>query len=204
MSNLNIVRRPAAAPIGGNRHPVLRRVYAARGIASEDELDLSLARLLPVSTLDGVTAAVNLLIDALARDRHVTVIGDFDADGATSTAVLVRGLRRLGMGKVDYLVPDRFRFGYGLTPQIVALAAERQPQLIVTVDNGMSSDEGVTAARERGIDVLITDHHLPGATLPAANAICNPNLAGASFASKSLAGVGVAFYVLAALYRRVS
>jgi single-stranded-DNA-specific exonuclease len=204
MPGLKIVRRPAAVAITGNQHPVLRRVYAARGIESQDQLDLTLAQLLPVSTLDGVAGAVDLLLDALTRDRHVTVIGDFDADGATSTALLVRGLRRLGMTQVDYLVPDRFRFGYGLTPQIVALAAERQPQLIVTVDNGMSSEEGVAAARGLGIDVLITDHHLPGTTLPAANAICNPNLAGASFASKSLAGVGVAFYVLAALYRRVA
>jgi len=183
---------------------VLRRVYAARGIASLAELDLGLAGLLPVSSLDGIVEAVDLLLDARARGRRVLVVGDFDADGATSCALLVRGLTRLGFAEVGYLVPDRFRFGYGMTPEIVALAAERAPGLIVTVDNGMSSEAGVAVARKLGIDVLITDHHLPGATLPAANAICNPNLAGATFGSKALAGVGVAFYVLAALTRRLA
>jgi single-stranded-DNA-specific exonuclease len=199
-----IVRRHAAAPFASDIDAVLRRVYAARGISSPDDLDLGLSGLLPIGTLDGVDAAVDLLADAMARERRVIVVGDFDADGATSCALLVRGLKRLGLNDAGYLVPDRFRFGYGLTPEIVALAAERAPGLIVTVDNGMSSDAGVAAARARGIDVLITDHHLPGGTLPAANAICNPNLAGAAFASKSLAGVGVAFYVLAALSRRLA
>lgn len=199
-----IVRRAMNGALAGNLDPVLLRVYAARGIESADELNLDLRELLPVSSLDGIAAAVELLIDARARQRRVLIIGDFDADGATSTALLVRGLRRLGFAEVGYLVPDRFRFGYGLTPEIVALAEERAPQLIITVDNGMSSDAGVAAARGRGIDVLITDHHLPGATLPEANAICNPNLAGAAFPSKALAGVGVAFYVLAALTRRLA
>lgn len=198
-----IVRRTVHAPLAGNLDPVLRRVYAARGIGSADELNLDLQELLPVSSLDGIEGAVDLLMDAYARRRRLLVIGDFDADGATSTALVVRGLRRLGFSEVGYLVPDRFRFGYGLTPEIVALAAERAPDLIITVDNGMSSDAGVAAARARGIDVLITDHHLPGATLPDANAICNPNLTGAVFKSKALAGVGVAFYVLAALTRRL-
>ena len=195
---------PSPTAPDGDLNPVLRRVYGARGIGSAADLDLGLAGLLPVSSLDGIEGAVDLLVDALARGRRVIVVGDFDADGATSSALLVRGLSRLGFEGVGYLVPDRFRFGYGLTPEIVALAAEREPGLIITVDNGMSSDTGVAAARARGIDVLITDHHLPGATLPAANAICNPNLAGASFASKALAGVGVAFYVLAALTRRLA
>lgn len=204
MQRVRIVRRSAAVPLTGSLDPVLRRVYAVRGIASLAELDLGLGGLLPVSSLDGIDGAVDLLLDAQARERRVLVVGDFDADGATSCALLVRGLGRLGFAEVGYLVPDRFRFGYGLTPQIVALAAERRPGLIVTVDNGMSSEAGVRAARELGIDVLITDHHLPGAALPAANAICNPNLAGATFPSKSLAGVGVAFYVLAAITRRLA
>jgi single-stranded-DNA-specific exonuclease len=133
----------------------------------------------------------------------VLVVGDFDADGATSCALMVRALRALGFAHVDFLVPNRFRFGYGLTPEIVALAGERQPSLIVTVDNGVSSQAGVAAARAAGIDVLITDHHLPGAELPAANVIVNPNLAGSRFGSRALAGVGVAFYVLAAVARRL-
>ncbi len=204
MQRIRIVRRPVAAALTGNLDPVLGRVYAARGIATVAELDLGLGGLLPVSSLDGINGAVDVLLDAHARKRRVLVVADFDADGATSCALLVRGLRRLGFAEVGYLVPDRFRFGYGLTPEIVALAAEREPGLIVTVDNGMSSEAGVAAARKLGIDVVITDHHLPGATLPAANAICNPNLAGAAFASKSLAGVGVAFYVLAAITRRLA
>ena len=204
MQSLKIVRRAVTTAPDGDLNPVLRRVYGARGIGSAADLDLGLAGLLPVSSLDGIEGAVDLLVDALARRRRVIVVGDFDADGATSSALLVRGLSRLGFEGVGYLVPDRFRFGYGLTPEIVALAAEREPGLIITVDNGMSSDTGVAAARARGIDVLITDHHLPGATLPAANAICNPNLAGARFASKALAGVGVAFYVLAAVTRRLA
>lgn len=198
-----IVRRTFTASFDGAFDPVLRRVYAARGVTAEADVDLALGGLLPVSSLDGLGAAVDMLHDAVQHDRRVVVIGDFDADGATSSALLVRGLRRLGMRDAGYLVPDRFRFGYGLTPEIVALAAERKPDLIVTVDNGMSSDAGVAAARALGIDVLITDHHLPGDSLPAANAICNPNLRGALFGSRALAGVGVAFYVLAGLYRHL-
>jgi single-stranded-DNA-specific exonuclease len=204
MRTARIVRRSGLAPVLPEVDPVLRRVYSLRGVASPEELELGLAGLLPIGTLDGVDAAADVLIDARDRGRRIIVVGDFDADGATSCALLVRGLRRLGFGDVGYLVPDRFRFGYGLTPEIVALAAARAPGLIVTVDNGMSSEAGVAAARALGIDVLITDHHLPGATLPGATAICNPNLAGAAFASKSLAGVGVAFYVLAAVSRRVA
>ena len=201
---LRIVRRtpaPPGAAIGGSaRHPVLERVYAARGVRSAAELDLSLARLLPVGTLEGIPAAVELLLRHRTAGR-VLVIGDFDADGATSSALMVRALRDGGFASVDFLVPNRFQFGYGLTPEIVMLAAARAPTLIVTVDNGISSNAGVTAARERGIDVLITDHHLPGARLPDANVIVNPNLGGSRFASRTLAGVGVAFYVMAALRR---
>lgn len=181
-------------------HPVLRRVYAARGLQSSAELDLSLEQLLPVGSLEGVEAAAQLLAAHRAAGR-VLVIGDFDADGATSTALVVRGLRALQFAHVDFLVPNRFRFGYGLTPEIVALAATRRPSLIVTVDNGVSSVAGVDAARELGIPVLVTDHHLPGAELPRAEVIVNPNLAGCRFASPALAGVGVAFYVIAALAR---
>ena len=200
---LRIVRRVPAAPVsyGAALHPVLQRVYAARGVRSSQELDHSLERLLPVGTLEGIAAAVELLLGH--RGGRVLVVGDFDADGATSCALMVRALRALGFGHVDFLVPNRFRFGYGLTPEIVALAAERNPSLIVTVDNGVSSQAGVAAARAAGIDVLITDHHLPGAELPAANVIVNPNLAGSRFGSRALAGVGVAFYVLAALVRQL-
>jgi single-stranded-DNA-specific exonuclease len=183
-------------------HPVLSRVYSARGVRCAEDLDLSLDRLLPVSSLEGVEPAVELLAAHRASGR-VLVVGDFDADGATGSALLVRAMRSLGFAHVDFLVPNRFRFGYGLTPGIVALAAERRPSLIVTVDNGVSSIEGVEAARALGIPVLITDHHLPGAKLPAADAIVNPNLAGATFASPALSGVGVAFYVVAALARAV-
>jgi single-stranded-DNA-specific exonuclease len=181
-----------------NLNPVLRRVYAARGLALEEDLDQSLQALLPVGSLPNVTEAASLL--AAHRDSgRVLVIGDFDADGATSSALVVRALRTLKFAHVDFLVPDRFRFGYGLTAEIVALAATREPTIIVTVDNGVSSLEGVEAARARGIPVLITDHHLPGSELPAAIAIVNPNLAGSTFASGALAGVGVAFYLMVAL-----
>jgi single-stranded-DNA-specific exonuclease len=200
--SLHIVRRAAmltAMPLGGRLHPVLERVYAARGVRSAAELDNSLERLLPVGTLEGIPAAVELLL--AHRARRVLVVGDFDADGATSCALVVRALRGCGFAAVDFLVPNRFEFGYGLTPEIVALAATRAPSLIVTVDNGISSAAGVAAARERGIDVLITDHHLPGAQLPDANVIVNPNLAASRFGSRALAGVGVAFYVMAAVRR---
>lgn len=172
-----------------------------RGVRTAADLDTSLERLLPVGTLEGVPAAVDLLVRH--RSGRVLIIGDFDADGATSTALMVRSLRAWGFSSVDFLVPNRFEFGYGLTPEIVALAADRAPTLIVTVDNGISSIAGVTSAREKGIDVLITDHHLAGAELPRANVIVNPNLSGSTFASRSLAGVGVAFYVMAALRRRL-
>lgn len=186
------------ADFAGHLHPVVRRVYAARGIASDSELDLSLDRLLPVGSLEGLDAATRLLELHRAAGR-VLVIGDFDADGATSTALLVRALRALRFAHVDFLVPNRFRFGYGLTPEIVALAATRTPSLIVTVDNGVSSVAGVEAAREMGIPVLVTDHHLPGSVLPRAEVIVNPNLPGSQFGSPALAGVGVAFYLIAAL-----
>jgi single-stranded-DNA-specific exonuclease len=181
-------------------HPVLRRAYAARGVLGPD-LALSLDQLMPVGTLDSVEAAVALILEH--RERRILVVGDFDADGATSTALIVRCLRAWGFTAVDFLVPNRFEFGYGLTPEIVGLAAERNPSLIITVDNGISSIAGVAAARARGIQVLVTDHHLPGAELPAADVIVNPNVSGSQFASRALAGVGVAFYVMAALRREL-
>lgn len=182
---------------------LLHRVYALRGVRTDDELKLGLDRLIPVGQLDGIARAVALLLEHRAKKSSLLVVGDFDADGATSTALVVRQLRRLGFERVDYIVPNRFQFGYGLTPEIVNLAVERGPHLIITVDNGVSSVSGVAAARAAGIDTLVTDHHLPGSELPAANAMVNPNLSGASFPSKALAGVGVAFYTMAALTREL-
>jgi len=203
---LQIVRRVAAhstAPFDHALHPVLQRIYAGRGIVHPAQLGLAPQKLLPVSSLDAVDAAAELLDTHRQRGGLVLVIGDFDADGATSTAVIVRALRAWGFPQVDFLVPNRFKFGYGLTPEIVALAQQREPALIVTVDNGISSNAGVAAARAAGIDVLITDHHLPGALLPQANVIVNPNVTGSTFPSRALAGVGVAFYCLVALRRRL-
>ena len=184
-------------------HPVLERVYRCRAVREPADLDLSLSALLPWQALGGIFEAVDLLADALSRRRRILVVGDFDADGATSAAVAVLGLRALGAADVGYMVPNRFEFGYGLTPEIVALAARAAPELLVTVDNGISSVEGVDAARELGMDVLVSDHHLPGERLPAANAIVNPNLVQDAFPSKALAGCGVAFYLLVALRARL-
>jgi single-stranded-DNA-specific exonuclease len=193
------LRADLQAALPASLHPALRRVYGARALASAGDLALSLDRLLPVSSLEGVEQAAELLLSCHRSRARVLIVGDFDADGATSTALMVRQLRVLGFEQPDFLVPDRFRFGYGLTPEIVRVAAERKPDLIVTVDNGMSSVDGVAEARRLGIDVLVTDHHLPGRELPQAACIVNPNAPGNGFASKSLAGVGVAFYVMAAL-----
>lgn len=198
-----IIRRrriPATQPLeGAGLHPLLARVYAARGLRSLDELDLSLGRLLPPASLLHAESAAALLADALAEQRSILVVGDFDADGATSTALAVLALRAFGADRVDYLVPNRFEYGYGLTPEIVELAAQRAPDIIITVDNGISSIEGVAAARALGIQTLVTDHHLAGRELPDATVIVNPNQPGCGFASKNLAGVGVIFYVMMAL-----
>jgi len=179
-------------------HPVLRRVYAARGVAAA-ELRLELKNLLPPDGLLGLERAAALLADAIAEQRQVVIAGDYDADGATGTALAVLGLRALGASRVDYVVPDRFRMGYGLSPALVDLAVERGAQLLVTVDNGIASLAGVAHAKALGLGVIVTDHHLPGAELPAADAIVNPNQPGCGFASKALAGVGVMFYLLMAL-----
>ncbi|WP_186181227.1 single-stranded-DNA-specific exonuclease RecJ [Burkholderia gladioli] len=179
-------------------HPVLARLYAARGVTCPEDIETALARLVPPASLKGCEDAAVLLADALAARKRVLVVADYDCDGATACAVAVRGLRMLG-ASIDYLVPNRFEYGYGLTPEIVKLAAARRPELLITVDNGIASVDGVAAANALGIDVLVTDHHLPGATLPAARAIVNPNQPGCEFPSKHIAGVGVMFYVLLAL-----
>jgi single-stranded-DNA-specific exonuclease len=190
---------PATLPDLGDLPALLTRLYAARGVQSAAELDKGLARLTPYQQLKGMDAAVDLLVLALRQQQRILIVGDFDADGATASSVGLLGLRMLGAAHVDYLVPNRFEYGYGLTPEIVAVALQRQPDLLITVDNGISSVEGVAAANAAGLPVLVTDHHLPGAELPAAAAIVNPNQPGCEFPSKSLAGVGVIFYVLLAL-----
>ena len=178
---------------------VLKRVYASRGITDPGQLALGLDQLLPPASLKGVTDAAELLADAIEGEARVLIVGDFDADGATSCAMAVSVLQQMGLREVAYLVPNRFEFGYGLTPEIVEMAAAQMPDLIVTVDNGISSVEGVSAAQALGISVLITDHHLPGDSLPTADVIVNPNQPECQFPSKSLAGVGVMFYVLSAV-----
>ncbi|HNE73062.1 MAG TPA: single-stranded-DNA-specific exonuclease RecJ [Giesbergeria sp.] len=177
-------------------HPLLARLYAARGVHTSDELDDSLSRLLPPSGLQGVQQAAQLLADAIASDQRLCIVADYDCDGATACAVAVRGLRLLGARHVDYLVPDRVVDGYGLTPPIARRVKERGADLLITVDNGIASVEGVAQAKALGLAVLVTDHHLPGAELPQADAIVNPNQPGCTFPSKSIAGVGVMFYVL--------
>ncbi|MBC7214561.1 MAG: single-stranded-DNA-specific exonuclease RecJ [Burkholderiaceae bacterium] len=180
-------------------HPLLARLYAARGVRSKDELDDGLARLLPPEGLRGIAQAATLLADAIAQDRRLCIVADYDCDGATACAVGVRGLRLLGARHVDYLVPDRVTDGYGLTPPIAERVQARGADVLITVDNGIASVEGVARAKALGLAVLVTDHHLPGPTLPSADAIVNPNQPGCSFESKALAGVGVMFYVLLAL-----
>lgn len=202
--SLSIARRACAdagSLLDSGLHPVLRRIYAARGIRAQADLVLSTRQLLPVGTLGSVHSAAQLLLQHRTSGGLILIIGDFDADGATSTALLMRALQSWGFPAVDFLVPNRFEFGYGLTPEIVQLALQRAPSLIVTVDNGVSSEQGVAVARAAGVDVLITDHHLPGLRLPAANVIVNPNLPDSEFGSRHLAGVGVAFYVAVALRR---
>jgi single-stranded-DNA-specific exonuclease len=194
-------REPAAGAALDGLPPLLQRLYAARGVMQGSELTLGLEGLLPVGSLDHVDEAAALLVRHHAAGTRVLVVGDFDADGATSSAVMVRCLRKFGFAHVDFLVPDRFRFGYGLTPEIVEVAASRTPGLLITVDNGVSSLEGVAKARALGMDVLVTDHHLPGPVLPDATVMVNPNLHDAQFGSRALAGVGVAFYVMAATAR---
>lgn len=198
---MDIVRRDvpdaAGALSAAGVHPVLARVFASRGVTSRDELDAQLAGLPAFGTLKGIDAAAMRLADAIASNEKIVIVADYDADGATACSVGVRGLASMG-ANVTFLVPNRFEYGYGLTPEIVGEAAAMAPRLIVTVDNGIASHDGVAAAAALGIDVLITDHHLPGATLPAPALIVNPNQPGCAFPGKHLAGVGVMFYVLMA------
>jgi len=206
---MRIVERPYAeadrrALLDAGVHPVLARVFAARRIGSAAELEHDAARLIAPERLTNAVRAAVLLADALALRRRILIVADYDADGATACAVAMRALRSLGeacgmQAEVDYLVPNRFELGYGLSPELVELAAERRPDLLVTVDNGIASVEGVARASELGIATLITDHHLPGAELPQAECIVNPNQPGCGFPSKALAGVGVMFYVMLAL-----
>ncbi|MDP2140513.1 MAG: single-stranded-DNA-specific exonuclease RecJ [Gammaproteobacteria bacterium] len=199
--NPQIHRRAALQE--GNFSPavpaLLRRILAARQVFTDEELTLDMQQLLPPELLLGLNAAVQLLHEELQRQGRVLIVSDFDADGATSCVLAMRALRAMGFRHVDYIVPNRFEYGYGLTPEIVTLATQKQPDLLITVDNGISSIEGVRAAQALGMRVLITDHHLPGRELPAADAIVNPNQPDCSFPSKSLAGVGVVFYLMAAL-----
>ncbi len=200
-----IIRRPVPQQNGHfpNLSPLIQRIYLSRDLTSEEELDRSLAKLPSPWLLSGMENLVGHLIEAIQAKRHLLIVADFDADGATSCAVGLLGLKAMGAEKVSYIVPNRFEFGYGLTPEIVAVAAKHKPDVLITVDNGISSIEGVKAAKALGLTVLVTDHHLPGAELPEADAIVNPNLAGDPFPSKALAGVGVMFYVLMALRTRL-
>lgn len=196
-----IQRREGASrlPFASSLHPILQRLYATRGVTTQTDIECSLQHLQKPTELQGLDAALQLLEKAIRAQSHIMIVGDFDADGATSVALSVLALRALGAGNVDYLVPNRFEYGYGLSPEIVAVAQQRHPDMIITVDNGIASVAGVAAAKAAGIDVIITDHHLPGAELPNADAIINPNQVGCRFPSKALAGVGVIFYVMSAL-----
>jgi single-stranded-DNA-specific exonuclease len=180
-------------------HPLLARLYAARGVQHPDELDNALAKLLPPESLLGIASAATLLADAIAHDKRLCIVADYDCDGATACAVAVRGLKLLGAKNVRYLVPDRVVDGYGLTAPIAQRVFDQGADVLITVDNGIASIEGVAHAKALGLQVLVTDHHLPAATLPAADVIVNPNQPGCTFESKALAGVGVMFYVLLAL-----
>jgi len=201
MNNKKIVHRHISdsCHLPDSLHPVLKRVYAARNIQTSEELDYSLASLLPFNNLSHIDDAVLLLQEAIEKNKRILIVADFDADGATSCALAIRGLTLMGVEDIIYVVPNRFEYGYGLTPEIVDVALEYEPDLLITVDNGISSVEGVKRAKENGVKVLITDHHLPGDLLPDADAIVNPQLVGDQFPSKNLAGVGVVFYILLAL-----
>jgi single-stranded-DNA-specific exonuclease len=200
-----IVLRPVKKKqaLQGNLHPLLERIFLARGITSDLELDRTLAKLPSPWLLSGMEEMVEHLIVAINEQQKICIVADFDADGATSCAVAIKGLQLLGLGQVTFVVPNRFEYGYGLTPEIVELVKLQNPDVIITVDNGISSIDGVKAATDSGIKVLVTDHHLPGSNLPAATAIVNPNLLDDKFPNKSLAGVGVIFYVLLALRSRL-
>lgn len=190
-------------PFNHDLHPVLQRIYHARGIQSNDQLEHNLEKLIPFQDLLDIDKAIACLSKALSEQQKFLVVGDFDADGATSSALAVRALKSFGAKHVDYLVPNRFAFGYGLTPELVQVAKGFNPGVIVTVDNGIANHAGVIAAKEHGMQVVITDHHLAGETLPPADAIVNPNQPNDKFPSKNVAGVGVIFYVMLALRRHL-
>ena len=198
---LNIQRRHAPENTSNLNqfNPIIRRIYAGRGITSQEEIKRSAGQLLPVTSMTGITSACEVLYDVMQKNQHITIVGDFDADGATSTALMVLGLRKLGFARVDYKVPNRFDYGYGLSPALTEEIIATGTDVIITVDNGISCLQGVALAKEAGLKVIVTDHHLPGKTLPNADAIVNPNQAACEFASKNLAGVGVAFYLLLGL-----
>jgi len=204
-ANTELRRRRAedVAALPADLHPLLRRLYAQRGVTDVTELERGAKYLHAFHSLSGIDRAVDIIRQALADDRCIMIVGDFDADGATSTALTVLALRAMGGRNVKYLVPNRFDDGYGLSPEVVEQAASRGAQLIVTVDNGISSHAGVELAHQKGIQVVVTDHHLPGEILPAADAIVNPNLSDCEFPSRALAGVGVAFYLMLALRARL-
>lgn len=203
---MRIVRRKVEGEPGAlapGIHPVLARVYGARAVRSASELDYTLNGLHRYEAMGGLERALDILQQSLANQQRLLIVGDYDADGATASAVALRGLEMLGFNTVDYLVPNRFEYGYGLTPEIVEVAAQSSPDVLITVDNGIASVAGAAAAAKRGMRVIITDHHLPGKVLPDAAAIVNPNLPGDAFPSKCLAGVGVLFYLLIALRARL-
>lgn len=189
----------AGSTLPDDMHPILKRIYLARDVSDKKQTENSLQHLLSFEGLKGINQAVKLLAEHIQQDKRILIVGDYDADGATSCALAMRVLRAMGAKHIEYLVPNRFEYGYGLTPEIVEVAKQKQPDLIITVDNGIASIEGVKVAKDAGINVLITDHHLPGEVLPDADAIVNPNQPGCPFTSKHLAGVGVIFYVMAAL-----
>lgn len=198
-----ITRTPGDLVLPESLPPLVRRIYSQRPLAALTELELTLSQLIPPARLKGIDAAVDLLEAALKEGERLLIVADFDADGATSCALALTVLRAFGCAHVDYIVPNRFEYGYGLTPEIVELAKGKNPDLIITVDNGISSIEGIESARVAGIKTLVTDHHLPGRELPAADAIVNPNQPECEFPSKSIAGVGVIFYVMLALRSRL-
>jgi len=200
--NSSIVRRNAVISDAlecSELHPLLKKIYANRGVTELRQINYSLSELIDYSLLKDIDKAADIVSDAIMRQKRILIVGDFDADGATSCALMMRSLKACGLVDVDYLVPNRFDFGYGLSPQIVDVAAQSQPDLIITVDNGISSIDGVKHANELGIQVVITDHHLAAEMLPEAAAIINPNQPGCAFPEKTIAGVGVAFYLMLAV-----
>lgn len=197
---MKLIQREAKGSIADNDNSLLNRVFAKRGINHGEELGCELKQLHSISQLKGIESAIDIIVDAFHAQSNILVVGDFDADGATSTVVALKAFELMGFsGKVDYLVPNRFEYGYGLTPEIVKVAAQYSPDIIITVDNGISSIAGVLQAKSQGYKVIVTDHHLPSKTLPEADAIINPNQHGDNFPSKNLAGVGVIFYLMLAV-----